>query len=175
MKKIAAIIVFLQFMGLVYGDEVTAKELDMGEEAPKFSLKNQDGQEFKLESREGHWTVLYFYPKADTPGCTKQACAFRDNIDKIRALGAEVYGISVNTVKDQSLFHKKYGLKFDLLADEAGQVTRLYGAKMPILTIAKRWTFLIDPKLRIRSIDKTVDPVKDPSHVVEKLMALQKN
>ena len=69
---------------------VEAADLKLNDPAPTFTLKNQDGKDFDLKSRAGQWTVLYFYPKAETPGCTKQACAFRDNIKKIRAQGAEV-------------------------------------------------------------------------------------
>lgn len=141
----------------------------MGDLAPKFQLLNQDGENFDLISRKGHWTVLYFYPKSDTPGCTKQACAFRENIFQLREKGAEVYGISVNSVADQKKFHLQHKLNFDLLADSNGDVAKLYGTKMPLLNISKRWTFIIDPNLKVRSIDKDVDPTKDPTNVAQKL------
>lgn len=149
-----------------------AQDIKVGEIAPGFSLQNQKNEKFSLDSRKGHWTVLYFYPKAETPGCTKQACAFRDNIEKIRKLGAEVYGISVNSVDDQAKFSTNHHLNFDLLADDKAQVTELYGSKMPILKMSKRWTFLIDGELKIRSIDKDVDPVKDADHVAQALSKL---
>lgn len=160
-------------MLVVYSFSARAAELHVGQVAPPFKLKNQAGQDFDLSGRKGHWTVLYFYPKAETPGCTKQACTFRDNIDKVRAVGAEVYGVSVNTVQDQADFREHHHLGFDLLADENGRVAELYGAKMPVLKMAKRWTFLLDPDLKIRAIDKNVDPVKDADHVVAKLKELQ--
>lgn len=161
-------------LGSLFSIGTKAAEPAIGTVAPAFSLKNQAGQEFKLASRKGQWTVLYFYPKSETPGCTKQACAFRDSIKVIRALGAEVFGVSVNSVSDQAKFHEHYSLTFDVLADEDGAVTKLYGAKMPALTMAKRWTFIIDPDLNVRAIDKSVDPVKDPDHVAAKLKELQK-
>lgn len=145
----------------------------VGTKAPSFQLKNHDGKEFSLDSRKGKWTVLYFYPKAETPGCTKQACAFRDSLNKVQALKADVYGVSVNTVAEQAAFRKNHQLNFDLLADEEGKVASLYGAKMPLMPMAKRWTYILDPDLKIRSVDKDVDPVKDPDRVVEKLKQLQ--
>ena len=151
-----------------------AADLKVGDLAPVFSLKLQDGKDFELKNRQGKWTVLYFYPKAETPGCTKQACAFRDNIEKIHVLGAEVFGISVNSVDDQKKFKEHHKLNFDLLADEAGAVTNLFGSKMPVMRMSKRWTYIIDPSLKIRSIDKDVDPVKDADHVALKLTELQK-
>jgi len=166
MKVLNLILVSL-LMIMASAIAVASQDVKVGETAPSFSLQNQKNEKFSLESRKGHWTVLYFYPKAETPGCTKQACAFRDNIEKIRKLGAEVYGISVNSVEDQSKFSANHHLNFDLLADEKAQVTELYGSKMPILKMSKRWTFLIDGDLKIRSIDKDVDPVKDADHVAE--------
>ena len=117
--------------------------------------------------------MLYFYPKAETPGCTKQACAYRDSINKIRAQGAEVYGVSVNSVSEQAGFHNHHHLQFDLLADADGKVSEIYGAKSPSAKYAQRWTFLLDPELKIRAIDTHVDPVKDPENMVRQLTALQ--
>src|SRR5690349_11693880 len=83
-------------------------EIKVGEKAPEFSLETQDGKTFTLADRKDQgWTVLYFYPKASTPGCTDQACAFRDSIKVIRKENAEVYGISADNVADQKEFHDK--------------------------------------------------------------------
>jgi len=150
-----------------------AVELKINDEAPLFKGKTQSGAEFDLASRKGKWTVLFFYPKADTPGCTKQACAFRDSIDKLHAEGAEVYGISANTVEDQAAFHKKYHLKFDLIADAKSEVIKMYGTKMPVVSLSKRWTFIIDPDLKIRSIRKDVDPVMDAKKTAEEIAFLK--
>jgi peroxiredoxin Q/BCP len=154
--------------------KVRADELKEGDSAPQFTLKNQDGVDFSLSERSGKgWTVLYFYPKAGTPGCTKQACAFRDAIEKIRALNAAVYGISSDTVADQKRFHEEHQLKFDLLADDDMTVIEAYDAKMPLIGVARRWTFIVDPELRIRWIEKDVDPMLDAKRVAEKLTGLQ--
>ncbi len=150
-----------------------AAELSLDTPAPTFKTKTHTGEDFDLNSRKGQWTVLYFYPKAETPGCTKQACAFRDNIKKIRAQGADVYGISADSVEAQKKFHEHHHLNFTLLADEKADIIKLYGTKMPVLNISKRWTFVLDPDLKIRAIEKDVDPVKDADRVANIITALK--
>jgi peroxiredoxin Q/BCP len=150
-----------------------ADELQPGQAAPLFTAKTQDGTEFDLASRKGAWTVLYFYPRAGTPGCTKQACGFRDSIALIRDEGAEVYGISTDTVESQAAFHKEEQLGFTLLADPDGVVTKKYGAKMPLLTMARRWTFIIDPTLTIRQVQRDVDPALDAKRVATEIARLK--
>lgn len=146
----------------------------VGDPAPLFELKNQDDKLFKLaDRRDQGWTVLYFYPKAETPGCTKQACAFRDAVEQIRQLKAEVYGISTDSVSSQAKFHKHHQLKFDLLADPDAIATKKYDVKMPLINMSKRWTFILDPELKIRWINDKVDPVQDAKMVSEKLKELQ--
>ncbi len=149
------------------------KELMINSPAPTFKSKTHDGIDFDLNSRKGQWTVLYFYPKADTPGCTKQACAFRDSIKIIRDQGADVFGVSIDTVEDQAKFHKKYHLNFTLIADADGKVAGLYGTKMTDKNLSQRWTFIIDPTLNIRSIDRQVDPVKDADKVAAAITDLK--
>lgn len=160
-------------VGVFLNLSAQAAELKPGDAAPQFKLSTQAGKDFDLVSRKGKWSVLYFYPKADTPGCTKQACAFRDSINAIREQGAEVYGISVNSVSEQKQFHDKHNLNFELLADQEAKVTELYGAKMPMVKMSKRWTFILDPELKVRAIEKDVDPVKDAQRVAEKLKSLK--
>lgn len=150
-----------------------AADLKAGDTAPDFKTKTQAGTDFSLEARKGSWTVLYFYPKAETPGCTTQACAFRDSIKIIREQGAEVFGISVNSVEDQAKFHEHHKLNFTLLADPEAQVTNLYGSKMPVMKLSKRWTFIIGPDLKIRDIEKDVDPAKDSERVAKKIGELK--
>lgn len=148
-------------------------ELKVGDAAPLFTAATHEGGEFDLSSRKGHWTVLFFYPKADTPGCTKQACAFRDNVKHLRAEGADVFGISTDTVESQAAFHAKHRLLFTLLADPEGTVTKAYGAKMPVMTMSRRWTFIIDPALTIRQIDRDVDPALDAQRVAAEIARLK--
>ena len=150
-----------------------AAELTVGAAAPTFTLKNHSGRSFDLAQRKGQGTGLYFYPKSETPGCTKQACAFRDSVEKIRAYKADIFGVSVNSVDDQLHFREHHKLTFDLLADEDTKVTALYGAKMPVLNMSKRWTFIVGPDLKIHAIDKDVDPAKDAEHVALQLKELK--
>ena len=165
MKNIKILSASILFIFLT--SNVFATELKVNDTAPLFKAKLQSGVSFDLESQKGKWTVLYFFPKSDTPGCTKQACAFRDNIEKITTLGADVYGISMDTVEKQAAFHKKHGLKFSLISDDDGAITKAYGAKIPFLRMAKRWTFILDDKLVIRKVDHNVDPVTDAVKVAE--------
>ena len=161
------------YIGLIVSTNALAGAI-IGEKAPDFELKTQNGQTFKLDSRAGKgWTVLYFYPKAGTPGCTTQACAFRDAIKLITDQNAEVYGISTDDLPALADFHKKHHLNFSLLADPYGQTSEAYGVKLPMVNMAKRWTFIIDPELVIRDINEDVDPAKDAMVVAERLMKLK--
>jgi peroxiredoxin Q/BCP len=151
-----------------------ADALQTGQQAPLFQLQAQDGSKISLADRQGKgWTVLYFYPKAGTPGCTTQACAFRDAIQAIRRQNAEVYGISTDELQDLAEFHRQHQLTFQLLSDADATVTEAYGVKMPILNLAKRRTFILDPSLTIRRIDDDVDPALDAQRVARMLEQLQ--
>ena len=175
MKKInifAFLFFLLNYLPMpLFADSVDLKVKDV---APRFKLKTHEGLDFDLESRKGKWTVLYFYPKAETPGCTKQACSFRDNIKKIRNLGADVFGISTDSVKDQAAFHTNHNLNFILLADDKAEVTKKYGSKMPLINLSSRWTFIIDSDLVIKNISKDVDPIADSGRVAAEIEELQK-
>ncbi|KYG64642.1 hypothetical protein AZI86_10525 [Bdellovibrio bacteriovorus] len=153
---------------------VFAKDLAVGSTAPLFKATLHDGKSFDLRQRRGSWTVLYFYPKAGTPGCTKQACAFRDSIDIIRKEGAEVYGLSADTKEAQAAFHKEHNLNFSLIADPQGEVVKMYGSQMEGKEMSKRWTFILDPALKIRAIEKDVDPALDAERVAKKIAELKK-
>ncbi|MBI3396453.1 MAG: peroxiredoxin [Spirochaetia bacterium] len=148
--------------------------LKVQEPAPDFKTVTHDGKSFSLEDRKGKWTVLFFFPKAETPGCTKQVCAFRDNIKKIRDLGAEVYGLSADNTQDLAAFHSHHNLNFTLLADPELKIIEKYGTKMTVFSRSKRWTFIIDDKLMIRSIDRDVDPVLDARKVADAIASLKK-
>jgi peroxiredoxin Q/BCP len=164
------------FMTLLIGlapKAMAAADLKVGDNAPTFKAKTDTGAEFDLASRKGKWTVLYFYPKSGTPGCTTQACAYRDNIKKVQAQGAEIFGISADDVAAQAKFKKEHQLNFTLLADPNDDVINLYGSKMPIISMSKRWTFIIDPELKIRSIEKDVDPAVDALKTAEKIASFK--
>jgi thioredoxin-dependent peroxiredoxin len=99
-----------------------------GEPAPDIALPGDDGVLHRLADRRGQWTVVYFYPKDDTPGCTTEACEFRDSFASLRADGAEVWGISPNDVRSHARFREKFSLPFTLLADAGALVAKAYGA-----------------------------------------------
>ncbi len=148
---------------------------NLGDQAPTFTLPDQNGTQVTVkENTTKTWTVLYFYPKADTPGCTKQACAFRDAIKIIEKENARVFGISTNSVQELKEFEKKYKLNFTLLSDAKGEISSKFSAKMPILNIAWRYTFILDDTLKIRSIDHNVDPAMNAQAVAKKILELQK-
>lgn len=171
---IKVLVGFVSALVTLLSGRATAAEIKVGELAPLFTVKDHTGADFSLESRKGQWTVLYFYPKSFTPGCTKQACAFRDKIKLVRAQGADVFGISADSVEAQGKFHKEHSLNFTILADPDSKIIEQYGAKMPLIPMSKRWTFVIDPTLHVRSIDKNVDPVKDAERVAASIEALKK-
>jgi peroxiredoxin Q/BCP len=107
---------------------MTAAKLEIGAEAPAFSLQNQDGESVKLSDFEGRKVIVYFYPAAGTPGCTTQACDFRDNINSLASAGYQVLGVSKDTVADLKKFQAEQGLNFPLLSDLDLEVHNLYAA-----------------------------------------------
>jgi peroxiredoxin Q/BCP len=129
-----------------------------GQKAPAFSLPSSEGETVSLKQLRGKKLVLYFYPKDDTPGCTRQACAFRDVHAQMRKAGAVVYGVSPDSVDSHSRFRAKYKLPFPLLADTDKTVARKYGAFGEKLMYGKkvvgmiRSTFLIDAKGVVRRV-----------------------
>ena len=149
--------------------------LQVGDFAPDFSLEDVAGQKRTLKEFAGHYTVLYFYPKDNTPGCTKEACLFRDDIAQLEKLGAKVVGISVDTAKSHGEFSKKHKLPFPLLADTDGKVAASYQAlnNFFIFKIAKRHTFLIDPQGRIARIYRSVDVSKHSQQIIDDLKMLE--
>jgi peroxiredoxin Q/BCP len=125
---------------------------NVGEKAPEFVLKNQDGEEIKLKDFLGKQNVvLYFYPKDDTPGCTKEACNFRDHLPDFTALDASILGVSVDSVHSHKKFVEKYQLPFQLLSDAEKSVSKAYGV-LNEKGNAKRVTFIIDKQGIIRQV-----------------------
>ena len=146
----------------------------LGEAAPDFSLADQNGQLKKLSDFAGQWVVLYFYPKNDTPGCTKEACSFRDDLAILEKLGAKVIGVSVDDSDSHAKFASKYHLPFPLLADKDGKVAETYGAlnNLLVIKIAKRYTFLINPAGKIAKTYLNVDTSKHSQEIIEDLKRL---
>jgi len=147
----------------------------IGAGAPDFTLPDQEGRPLGLASLRGKWVALYFYPKADTPGCTTEACEFRDNAFAFEEIGAVIVGVSIDKVGDQKKFASKYSLPFPLLADSDGKVAALYGVlqNLGIIRIARRQSFLIDPDGRIAKHYPAVDPKTHSQQVLADLRELQ--
>ena len=145
--------------------------------APKFNLKNSQCSLISLESFKGKWLVIYFYPKDDTPGCTKESCNFRDNFQSIQSLNASIVGVSLDPSSSHQNFKKKYSLPFMLLSDGTGETAQKYGAlnNFVILKFAKRQTFVVDPKGIIRSVYRNVNPLKHADEVMNDLRKLTSN
>ncbi|HEX7492411.1 MAG TPA: peroxiredoxin [Candidatus Limnocylindrales bacterium] len=128
---------------------------NVGELAPDFELRDDTGTAHRLSSRHGHYTVVYFYPADDTPGCTKEACSFRDNHAAFAAADTEIWGLSPQGPASKAAFRAKYGLPFTLLADEDHSVAESYGAWAEKVNYGKRYmgivrsSFLVGPDGRV--------------------------
>ena len=148
---------------------------NVGELAPDFELRDDNGGTHKLSARRGHFTVVYFYPADDTPGCTKEACSFRDNHTEFGAADAEVWGLSPQGPESKAAFRAKYGLPFTLLADEGHGVADSYGAWGEKMNYGKtyqgiiRSSFLVDPDGKIARVWPNV---KAEGHATQVLAAL---
>ncbi len=125
--------------------------LKVGDAAPDFSGRDQEGRARALSDYRGRWLVLYFYPKDDTPGCTAEACSFRDDRSELEKMGASVLGVSVDDAASHEKFSQKHGLNFPIIADPDKTITKAYQSLSP-LGVANRVTFLIDPEGRIRDL-----------------------
>jgi len=146
------------------------------QKAPAFSLSDQEGKMHTLADYAGQWLLLYFYPKDDTPGCTKEACMIRDVWPKFKKLGIQVFGVSVDSQKSHAKFAQKYQLPFTLLSDEEKKVVEAYGVWGKKKFMGReymgtsRTSFLIDPK---GVIAKRYENVKPEQHAQEVLRDLQ--
>ena len=149
--------------------------LEAGDKAPAFTLKDQDGKTHSLKDYAGQTVVLYFYPKDDTPGCTKEACSFRDNFGAIKEAGAVVLGVSADDASSHQKFRAKYDLPFPLLVDEGAKVATKYGAWGEKVLYGKtvigmtRSTFIIGPDGRLTKVWKRVQADGHADHVLKAL------
>ncbi len=153
--------------------------LTTGQPAPDFNLPDKDGKTHSLTDYKGKWLLIYFYPTDDTPGCTTEACTFRDNLPKFKDLKAEVVGISTQDSASHTKFASKYQIPFTLLADTEKEVVNKYGVWAPKKMFGreflgtKRTSFLINPSGIITRIYENVRPLTHPAQVLEDLRALQ--
>ncbi|MFQ5633793.1 MAG: peroxiredoxin [Gammaproteobacteria bacterium] len=146
----------LVLMGL---STVARADFSPGDPVPGFKLRDQKGAWHALEQYSGRWIVLYFYPKDDTPGCTKEACAFRDDFFAFEDLGAVILGVSLDDVASHEAFAEKYHLPFPLLSDSDGQTATDYGVLKTVgkFRFAQRQSFIIDPEGKVARHYATVD------------------
>jgi len=144
----------------------------VGDKAPDFSAKDQDGNTVKLSDFAGKQAVLlYFYPKDNTPGCTKEACGFRDRIDTLKKDGVAVLGVSMDNADSHKKFINDQSLNFPLLVDTDGKITEEYGAKMTGRNMSRRVSFLIDKSGKITHVTDTMSADK---HLAEMKEAVEK-
>jgi len=152
-----------------------AAGLAIGQPAPEFTLPDQTGKAVGLGDFRGRWVVLYFYPKDDTPGCTTEACNFRDDLPALRQMNVQILGVSVDDSASHARFAEKYHLPFPLLADATGEVAKRYEALTSFgpFKFAKRQTFLIDPEGRIAKIYRDVKASTHSREIQQDLKLLQ--
>jgi peroxiredoxin Q/BCP len=154
-----------------------SKLIDKGQTAPAFSLKDQLGQTHKLADYQGRWVVLYFYPRDNTPGCTIEACGFRDQYGSLQGLGAEIFGVSPDDAKSHGRFVEKYDLTFPLLVDPDNKLATKYGVWREKSMFGKKYmgivrtTYLIGPSGKVA---RRWDKVKVGGHVKQVAEAVQK-
>ncbi len=151
---------------------------DIGSSAPQFSLPDQEGKEHALSEYAGKWILLYFYPKDDTPGCTIEACAIRDQFKDFKDIGAVVLGVSTDSVASHKKFATAYKLPFTLLSDVHKEVVGRYGVFGEKKFMGKtymgtnRTSFLINPSLTIAKVYEKVKPELHAAEVISDLKAL---
>ena len=157
---------------LMFGIGRAKADVKVGQPAPDFTAASSDGSQVHLKALIGKAPiVLYFYPKDDTPGCTKEACSLRDNFAAFRKLNATVFGISYDSVDSHKKFIDKYHLPFALLSDSDHQIAKLYGANS--MLFAKRMTFVIDKAGTIAWLNPAVDPATHSQELQDVLSKLQ--
>ena len=138
--------------------------LKTGEKAPSFKLQDSEGKVYSLEEYQGKTIVVYFYPKDDTPGCTKEACSFRDDYSAFKEAGVEIIGISPDTIESHQKFSEKYDLPFTLLADPDHKVSEAYEVWGQKKSFGReyegvfRTTFIIGPESKIKRVFENVKP-----------------
>ena len=149
-------------------------EVNTGQTAPNFNLQDQNGEWHTLDNYKGKWVVLFFYPKDQTPGCTTEACNFRDNIFEFEKLNAQILGVSLDDVESHQAFSEKYSLPYPILADVNKECATEYGVlgKFMMMTIAKRQSFLINPEGSIVKHYKKVNPDTHTNEVIVDLKRL---
>lgn len=158
MKSLLLLPLFVLLTANLQGVPTPAQKLpEVGKSAPALRLNDQTGKIVMLGGKTKNWSVLAFYPKAMTPGCTSEVCSMRDSFETLTTVGADIYGISLDSVQDQAKFVEKHGLTFPLLSDPDGSVAVKYGVLDPSGQYTKRVTFVIDDQGVLRKVIDQVD------------------
>jgi thioredoxin-dependent peroxiredoxin len=155
---------------LLFAMSACVKQEDMlglGSKAPDFELPDQDGKLHKLSSYLGKKVLIYFYPKDNTPGCTAEACALRDNFDQLKAKNLVIFGISADTIESHKKFANDHGLPFTLLADPEKVVVKKYNANGKLFV--SRISYLIDEQGKIMKVYPSVNPINHASEIMSDL------
>ena len=146
--------------------------------APKFTLLDQGGQKQSLSAQKGKWVLIYFYPKDDTPGCTKEACTIAEVYNDFSKMGVTVFGVSKDSVASHKKFADKYSLPFSLLSDEEGKVIEAYGAWKEKSMFGKKYmginriSYLINPKGKVEKVYPKVSPATHALDILKDLKSL---
>ena len=148
-------------------DAPSSSLLAVGSPAPDVEGSTEQGSTLRLSQTKGTIAVVYFYPKDETPGCTKEACAFRDNYSAFESAGVTVFGVSRDTAQSHAAFRAHYQLPFVMVADPNGTVQHAYGVPSKLPGIAARVTFLIDRSGKVARVWPDVDPVQHAKEVLE--------
>ncbi len=158
----------------LFGCASVARAVGVGDPAPDFKAEAAGAGEIRLSQYRGQWVVLYFYPKADTPGCTRQSCSLRDGIGAVTDQDAVVLGVSLDNLEAQTAFRERHNLPFPLVADDSREITRAYDNLAIGGLVARRRTFIIDPQGRIAHVFDRVDVNNHAAEVAQVLQRLRR-
>ncbi|MFZ0390489.1 MAG: peroxiredoxin [Calditrichia bacterium] len=171
MKKVVFMIIAAGAAVALYAMNNKGMPVETGDQAPQFNLPDQEGKMHSLDDYKGQKVVLYFYPKDDTPGCTKEACSFRDGYQQLQDAGIVILGVSYDSPESHRQFREKYNLPFNLLSDSDKTAAKAYGAYRPVA--AKRYTYLINEDGKIVHIFKEVDVSQHAEEVLQAFAAAE--
>ncbi|MEE2684166.1 MAG: peroxiredoxin [Pseudomonadota bacterium] len=162
----------IQIFSLISINTMAIANPQVGDRAPDFNLLDQNSKNHSLSDYEGKWLVVFFYPKAGTPGCTTEVCEFRDNIFSFDDIGVNLVGVSVDSVKSQKEFSDKYHLPFPLLSDSKKEMAGIYGVLGKVFGVASRQSFIINPDGVIAKHYQKVSPSTHTEEVLEDLKSM---
>ena len=158
---------FISIIGVIFMIfSFSSASIKEGDTVPDYRLKADNGKYINISDYKGKWIILYFYPKDNTPGCTKEAKTFSELYDEFKKYNAVIFGINTDSVKSHQKFKKKHNLKITLLSDPKGKVAKDFGVRV-ILGFCHRDTVLINPEGKVEKIYREVDPEGNPKAILE--------